>query len=71
MTQDIICDGLEASRPLLGFGMFENGGVFDVQSMIVMSEKSIFHGLEVPRPFQGCLYLRVFRSWIDDFDVEK
>ena len=35
--------------------MFENGGVFDVQSMMVMSEKSSFDGLEVPRPFLGCL----------------
>ena len=40
--------------------MFENEGVFDVQSMIVMSEKSIFDGLEVPRPFLGCLEMKGF-----------
>ena len=40
--------------------MFENGGVFDVQSMIVMSEKSILDGLEVPRPFLGCLEMKGF-----------
>ena len=40
--------------------MFENEGVFDVQSMIVMSEKSILDGLEVPRPFLGCLEMKGF-----------
>ena len=40
--------------------MFENEGVFDVQSMIVMSEKSCFDGLEVSRPFLGCLDLKGF-----------
>ena len=40
--------------------MFENEGVFDVESMIVMSEKSSFDGLEVPRPFLGCLEMKGF-----------
>ena len=40
--------------------MFYNEGVIDVQSMIVMSEKSSFDGLEVPRPFRGCLDLKGF-----------
>ena len=40
--------------------MFENEGIFDVQSMIVMSEKSSFDGLEVSRPFPGCLDLKGF-----------
>ena len=40
--------------------MFENEGVCDVQSMIVMSQKSILDGLEVPRPFLGCLDLKDF-----------
>ena len=40
--------------------MFEKEGVFDVQSMIVMSKKSCFDGLEVPRPFLGCLEMKGF-----------
>ena len=40
--------------------MFENGGVFDVPSMIVMSEKSCFDGLEASRPFRGCSDLKGF-----------
>ena len=41
-------------------GMFENEGVFDVELMIVMSEKSCFDGLEVSRPFLGCLGMKGF-----------
>ena len=40
--------------------MFENEGVFDVPSMIVMSEKSSFDGLEASRPFLGCLEMKGF-----------
>ena len=40
--------------------MFQNEGVVDVQSMIVMSEKSSFDGLEVSRPFRGCLEMKGF-----------
>ena len=47
-------------KPPEHFWDVKNGGVFDVQSMIVMSEKSIFHGLEVSRPFRGCLDLKGF-----------
>ena len=41
-------------------GMFENDGVFDVQSMIVMSENSSFLGLEASRPHRGCLEMKGF-----------
>ena len=40
--------------------MFENEGFFDVESMILMSEKSCFDGLEASRPFLGCLDLKDF-----------
>ena len=40
--------------------MFENEGVFDAQSMIVVSKKSSFDGLEVSRPFLGYLEMKGF-----------
>ena len=40
--------------------MFGFEGFFDLGSVIVMSEKSCFDGLEVPRPFLGCLEMKGF-----------
>ena len=58
MTQGVIFDGLEASRPFLG--CLKMKGFFHVQSMIVMFKKSCFDGLEVSRPFRGCLEMKGF-----------
>ena len=40
--------------------MFGFEGDFDLGSVIVMLEKSSFDGLEVSRPFRGCLEMKGF-----------
>ena len=40
--------------------MFGFEGFFGLGSVIVMFKKSSFDGLEVPRPFRGCLEMKGF-----------
>ena len=40
--------------------MFGFEGFFDLGLVIVMSKKSSFDGLEVPRPFLGCFEMKGF-----------
>ena len=40
--------------------MFGFEGFFDLGSMVLMSKKSSFDGLEVSRPFRGCLEMKGF-----------